>query len=411
MIRRLVLVPVLLLVLASPAFAQSDRVVEIVRVEGIVDARKVDFVVDAIEAAGRSGNVEVVILQIDSPGFVGSPDDLARMIEVVSQPPLPLVAWLGPAPAVAYGGMLAVLAHAPLRLAAPGTMIGHANPAIAGTADGEDQDPVPVEELSGQFFSLVGGETASPRQVIQSLDGQVVAGVELRTIRPFTSEDTEGVTVLETVIREPGALDALLGLTVRPDVAFFLLVAGLALAAFEFYAIGPGIAAALAAICLAMAAHGLAVLPVRWWAVALALLSTFLLSVSYQRGRLPIIDAAAISLLLVAGFALGDAAPQFGTTIPGVVLSVVVVGFLFLVAMPTVARSRFSTPTIGRESLIGREGVAVTAVAPDGTVEIGGARWKAVGHRESGIEPGDGVRVVGIDGVFLSVEPNREKST
>ncbi|MDH5615987.1 MAG: nodulation protein NfeD, partial [Acidimicrobiia bacterium] len=80
----------------------------------------------------------------------------------------------------------------------------------------------------------------------------------------------------------------------------------------------------------------------------------------------------------------------------------------FLVAMPTVARSRFSTPTIGRDSLIGRIGTAVTEVAPEGAVEIDGARWRALGHRESGIGAGDSVKVVGIEGIFLQIEPDRE---
>ena len=405
--RRLLLFVSAILVLASPALAQSERVVEIVRVEGIVDARKVDFIVGAIEGAAQAGNVEVVILQIDSPGFVGSDDDLERLSSLVSDPPLPLVAWVGPAPAVAYGGMLQVVALTPIRLAAPGTLVGYSTPLIAGRPATDGVGVVASEATSG-LFTAVGAETASPRQVVQALDGQVVAGVELQTIRRFSDDGVEGITVLETVIREPDAIDALLGLTVRPDVAFFLLVAGLTLAAFEFYAIGPGIAAAIATICLGLAAHGLAVLPVRWWAVGLALFSTVLLSFSYQRGRLPVIDGVGMLLLGVAGFSFTGAAPQFGPTIPGVLLSVIVVGFFFLVAMPTVARSRFSTPTIGRDSLIGRIGTAVTEVAPEGAVEIDGARWRAVGHRESGIGPGDGVKVVGIEGIFLQIEPDRE---
>ena len=71
----------------------------------------------------------------------------------------------------------------------------------------------------------------------------------------------------------------------------------------------------------------------------------------------------------------------------------------------TVARSRFSTPTIGREHLVGRRGVAVTAFGPNGHVEVDGARWQAAAHREAGLEVGDEVEVVGVDGLFLEVEP------
>jgi membrane-bound serine protease (ClpP class) len=39
-----------------------------------------------------------------------------------------------------------------------------------------------------------------------------------------------------------------------------------------------------------------------------------------------------------------------------------------------VVRSRFSTPTVGREGMIGEEGRAEVDVAPDGVVVIQGAR-------------------------------------
>ncbi len=167
-------------------------------------------------------------------------------------------------------------------------------------------------------------------------------------------------------------------------------------------------AAGLAVICLALASHGLATLPVRWWAVALVVAATGLLALSYQRGRLPVIDGLGIGLLLLAGFFITDAAPQFGPSIPGVLLTVIVVGFFFVIAMPTVARSRFSTATIGRENMVGKIGEALGSVAPEGAVLIEGARWRALAHRESGISAGDRVRVVGVEGAFLSVEPDRE---
>ena len=53
-------------------------------------------------------------------------------------------------------------------------------------------------------------------------------------------------------------------------------------------------------------------------------------------------------------------------------------------AMSTVARSRFTSSTIGREYLVGERGTAITT--PDAgelVVEIGSAQWRASAHRES----------------------------
>jgi membrane-bound ClpP family serine protease len=77
----------------------------------------------------------------------------------------------------------------------------------------------------------------------------------------------------------------------------------------------------------------------------------------------------------------------------------------YMFAMTTVARSRFSTPTIGREHMIGRVGTAITDFSPLGEVEVDGARWSATAHREAGLSAGSAIQVVGVDGRFLEVEP------
>jgi membrane-bound serine protease (ClpP class) len=82
----------------------------------------------------------------------------------------------------------------------------------------------------------------------------------------------------------------------------------------------------------------------------------------------------------------------------------------YTVAMPTVARSRFSTRTIGREHLVGREGRAAVDLDPDGEVDVAGARWQATSHREAGIVASDPVRVVEVDGTVLRVEPVANRS-
>ena len=68
-------------------------------------------------------------------------------------------------------------------------------------------------------------------------------------------------------------------------------------------------------------------------------------------------------------------------------------------------RTRFATPTIGREWMIGELGEVVEAVDPDGVVSVGSARWRARTNRATPVAPGEQVRVVAIDGVTLEVEP------
>ena len=87
-----------------PAFAQdAERTVEVIDLSGALDGRIIDFAIEAIEAAADAG-VEVVILQVDSPGVIGGEDRLRMLIDLVASPPVPVVAWVGPSPARAHGG-------------------------------------------------------------------------------------------------------------------------------------------------------------------------------------------------------------------------------------------------------------------------------------------------------------------
>ena len=68
-------------------------------------------------------------------------------------------------------------------------------------------------------------------------------------------------------------------------------------------------------------------------------------------------------------------------------------------------RTRFATPTIGREWMIGSTGIAVEAIDPDGVAQLGDNKWRARTNRATPIAAGAELRVVAIDGVTLEVEP------
>ncbi len=67
-------------------------------------------------------------------------------------------------------------------------------------------------------------------------------------------------------------------------------------------------------------------------------------------------------------------------------------------------------PRIGREALIGREARVVEARGSTLLVELDGELWSAEPVR-GGVEPGSRVRVVGVKGIKLLVEPiDRDES-
>ncbi|HZN14630.1 MAG TPA: NfeD family protein, partial [Acidimicrobiales bacterium] len=201
---------------------------------------------------------------------------------------------------------------------------------------------------------------------------------------------------------KPPLVARMLHATANPTVPYFLLLAGMLLILFEFFSIGVGLAAAAGVLAIALSAYGFGVLPTRPLGLGLLVLGMFGLSVDLQAGA-----PRAWTVIGAASLIGGSLTLYAGLSVPLVAVVVVLAGTALFVgaAMPAVMRARFSTPTIGRESMLGELGVARSAIDPDGTVEVRGAPWRARTNRATPLAVGDRLRVVGIDGLVLEVEP------
>ncbi|MDP1804727.1 MAG: NfeD family protein, partial [Acidimicrobiales bacterium] len=187
-----------------------------------------------------------------------------------------------------------------------------------------------------------------------------------------------------------------------PPVAYLLFVIGLALIVFELFTAGVGVAGLVGAGALVLGAYGLAALPTNPMAVGLLLLATLGYAIDVQTGV-----PRAWSVIATLAFVAGSALLYEGQSLSWVTLLIAIVGMtLAMVAgMPAMVRTRFSTPTIGREWMVGEVGTARSAISPDGVVTVRDAPWRAHTSRVTPIDAGDDVRVVSITGLILEVEP------
>jgi len=409
----------------------GKRGIDVVQVEGYLDAPNVSLVKNAIADANRT-RATMLVLQLDSGGAIDA--DVDGIVTAIEQSRVPVVVWVGPSGADAKGAATILLEAAHVAYVSPGSGAGPGHPVqlddpgASSTAQVADQlaalarrngrNPDGARRLAsarlGSTEAARVGATDGVRptvgELIVRLDGKTVttaAGpVHLSTAKVIgQGRDRRRQPNQEVVFNRLGLGASLLHRLISPSVAYLLVVAGLALVVFEFYTAAIGLAGLVGALCLIGAFVGFSHLPVHWWALALLFFATFGFAVDVQVGTLGPWTGIGVVSLAVGSIWLYGGAPQLRPA--WWVLLVVSVGMvLFMLGgMTAMIRARFSTPTVGREGLVGEMGTAELPVDPDGVVVIRGARWRARTNRATPIGAGEPVRVVSVEGLVLEVEP------
>lgn len=409
------------------AAVRSTRTIDVIQIEGLIDPPNAGLIVDAVHAANRDHS-QILVITINSGGAVNL--DPARVITAIRDSKVPVVSWIGPSGSKARGLAALVALNSAVAGVSNGSSIGPLEPVLLDDPDA-GLFHVPVEVGDRRIGRIrhrsVGSDEAVAKGVTDAvcaappgcatLGDFVVAldGKTLHTTAGPVNVDTARVVGKGQDRRRQPDLDIrfrkldLIGQAVHtltsPSIAYGLLVVGLALIIFEFFTISIGLAGGTGAVALVGAFVGFSNLPVAWWALALILVAMFGYAIDVQAGRAYSWTVIATILLVVGTLFLYGGSSQLDVYWWVVVVMVVLTVVFFVTAMPVAVRSRFSTPTIGRESLIGEVGEAAVDIAPDGVVLLRGARWRARTNRATPITTGDPIRVVEVDGLVLEVEP------
>jgi membrane-bound serine protease (ClpP class) len=371
----------------------GDDPIVVIEIGDPIDQRSIDFVVEAIETE----RAHMYILKIDSPGV--SSGDIANLYSVLLDAPSPVISWIGPHPASAFGGAAYLANSADIRSAAPGAEVGYLDPVVQRgggqvptphTGDDPDAFALEVAKLGDSvvaatvedpaIFGFVDRVDPALGQLIVSLDGvEVVRGDQiwsLSTARVDTVDGQEVVVATRGVkFIKPGFGDRFLRLGARPETAFLFLLVGLSFAAFEFYAAGRGLMAGVASISLLISGYGMATLPMWWPALVITLFGLGILVWGFAQNRADWRAALGTMLLLVGGITFTTSRPAYPPAVWMVILAVAVSVTFIWYSLTSVVRGRFATPTVGREGMIGRRCLAVSDLDPEGIVMIDGVRW------------------------------------
>jgi membrane-bound serine protease (ClpP class) len=377
---------------ASASAQDGPGRIDVIQVSGWLDPVVVDFVNHAIDAA-EDGGAEALIIQLDSPGALVDDDAFDDLLARVEGSEVPVVAWIG------VGGQ---------GLREAGELVEAA--AFAGMATGTrveigDEVLTPSEALEAGVVHFDVEESAVLRNLVIALDGESYRG---RTIDTADIGEVDGEpTVTESVVPRFSKLDLVprvMHTVASAPVAYLLLTAGLGLVVFELFTAGAGVAAAVAIGALTLAAYGLWVLPTTWVGLALLVFGTFGFAVDVQTGVPRVWTGLGVAAYIAGSVVLFDDPVSLGW-IP-LVAGVVGMVLLMVAGLPATVRSRFSTPTIGRESMVGELGEVVSDLRPRGVVRVREALWPARVNRATPVAAGDQVVVVAIEGATLEVAPS-----
>lgn len=244
---------------------------------------------------------------------------------------------------------------------------------------------------------------SSREELLARLDGRTIA-------RP--SGQSSRLALAQPVVVEVGmsVRQRFLARVVQPDVFFVLLLVGVLGLYAEFThpgLVAPGVVGAIALLLALFAMHVLPINLAGLLLVALALALFILEAKVTSHGVLAAGGVIAMllgALMLVrspltgAGVSLGVA---LGSTLPFAAIVVVL--------MRLVIRSRGWEPQTGVEELVREIGSVTEAITGSegalkrGMVRVHGELWQATSART--IDAGTSVRVVGVDGLTVSVEP------
>jgi membrane-bound serine protease (ClpP class) len=406
----------------------SPTPVDVIKVEGAIDRPLLGYVSERLDAAERDG--AVVVLQLDTAGTLD--EDGVALATHVANLAVPVVTWVGPAPARASGAGLLLMYASSLAAVSPGSQTGPLAPVDLAHPDGLpaglhdtiaswiqardkqtdiDWSDRPLSAAEARHRQVAQVAALSIPDLLNRIDGRTVLTPDgpavLHTRIATTQQQAERNGTVDIRFENMGPVDRILHGVASPSMVYFLLVLALASLAFELTQPGFGFAGFAGLGMLALGVYGVTVVPVDWLGFALLAGGIGLMVVDVRIRRLG--AATAIGLVAFAAGSLvawrGYAAPMrlspwlIGGT---VVASALYYGFALTVAIQS--RDRIVNTQRG---LIGLVGEARGTLAPDGPVYVKGAMWRGRSMGDE-IAPGTPIRVRSVDGLVLRVEPEPE---
>jgi membrane-bound serine protease (ClpP class) len=402
--------------------------------DGPVTAVMAEYLERGIQTAEARG-VEALIFQLNTPG--GSVDIMQDMVEAIRASQVPVVVYVAPRGAIAGSAGTVITLAGHVAAMAPETAIGAASP-VGGQGEdlGETIESKLKESMKATVRSL--SERRPPGAVAlaeKTIEDAVAASASealevgmvdfiatdlddlLEQMDEFQVETASGEQTLQTtgaqVTELPLTLiEQLLSVLTNPNIVFILLTVGVQAILIELGSPGGWVPGFIGVVALALAGYGLGFLPVNWFGLIFLVTSFVLFILDIKAPTHGALTIAGTASFIVGALVLFNSpnTPSFQrVSVPLVIGGAAMTAGSFALVLTFALRAQRVPVRTGRESLVGRVGVARSDIAPRGTVHVAGEEWSAQGAPEEGdIPQGSRVEVVSVQGVRLLVRPARQ---
>lgn len=423
--------------LAAPAHGAGDHVVRL-ELSGVIDQVNAAYVEEGIATAERSGAAAVLIV-IDTPG--GELTSTDRISKAILGSPVPVITWVAPEGAQAASAGTFITLAGDVAAMAPSTTMGAASVVGGG---GEDLPETLADKVNNSNAAKIKGyarahnrnEEWAEQAVLESasISASEAVAMEPPVVDIVAADEAALFAAIDQGARADGhpfefdgaALPPLSGLEVRevgmnigqqflhvlsdPNIAFILFTIG-------FYGIvselfhpnffsGP-----VGAIALVLAFIGSNSLPLNIGGLLLILLGIGLFVLELNVTSYGLLTVGGVVCIVLGAFALWTGVDPQEDAIrvqvsPWLLVGVIGLSLAYVFGVVRALMRMRGQPRLPQPmmALLGAGGVAQTMIAPTGIAYAGGEAWSA---RSSGpnIPPGSPVKVVGVEGLELIVEP------
>jgi membrane-bound serine protease (ClpP class) len=198
---------------------------------------------------------------------------------------------------------------------------------------------------------------------------------------------------------EPGFRDAVLRIISDPNIAYILMMIGLAGLYFELAHPGAVFPGVIGAISLILAFYSFQTLPVNYAGLLLIALAIIFFIAEIKVASYGILSLGGIVSLALGSIMLFE---DVGVSLRLMAPTIVLIGGFFVIVSTLAFRAYRAKPQSGVEGLIGEVGVVQKPIDPEGLVFVHGEYWRAVSSEK--LEPGEMVAVEEVTGLILKVK-------